>query len=190
MSRGIENPANGTGAISVSALRQLYDYNYWARDRQLEVCSELTEREVSRPTNTSFSSLHGTFAHLLVAEWIWLERFSGRSPQKLPTWFSQLQTLDSIAQRWRRAEFGMRKFLAEVDADRLARPISYVNLEGKAWLYPLWQALLHLVNHQTYHRGQVTTILRQLGKTAPSVDFLVFLDVSGNTPSKTPRNVT
>ena len=178
MNRDTGTPANEVG-ISVDALRQFYDYNYWARDRQMEVCSQLTEQEVSRATNTSFASLHGTFAHLLVAEWIWLERFLGRSPQKLPVWVSQLETLESIAERSRRTEQGMRRFLSEVDSDLLARPISYVNLEGKAWKYPLWQTLLHLVNHQTYHRGQITAILRQLGKTAPSIDFLVYLDAFG-----------
>jgi len=67
--------------IALEPLRELYDYNYWARDRQLEACSKLSEEQLLRPMGNSFPSLRDTLAHLLAAEWIWLERFRGRSPQ-------------------------------------------------------------------------------------------------------------
>jgi uncharacterized damage-inducible protein DinB len=166
--------------ITVNSVGQVYEYNYWARDRQLEACRELSEPEFMYPMGSSFSSMHDTLVHLVVAEWIWLERFCGRSPRTLPSWLNQLPTLASIVQRWRTVELGMRKYLAEIDRETLIRPLTYVNMEGKEWTYTSWQALLHLVNHQTYHRGQVTTLLRQLGKTPPSVDFLVYLDLCGS----------
>ena len=162
--------------VSLETLAELYGYNYWARDRQLEACSKLTEEQFLRPMGNSFSSLRDTLAHLLVAEWAWLERFCGRSPRSFPFWLEDLRTLGSIRERWQHVELDMRNHLAGLNAEALTRPLSYVNLKGETWTYPLWQTLFHLVNHQTYHRGQVTTLLRQLGATPAPVDFLVYFD--------------
>lgn len=130
--------------VSVTSIREIYEYNYWARDRQLEVCQELNETEFSRPMGNSFSSLHDTLVHLLFAEWIWLERFCGRSPRTLPSWRSQPQALPSIVQHWAVVEAGMRKYLAKIDHETLLRPLTYVNMEGKEWTYVVWQVLFHL----------------------------------------------
>jgi uncharacterized damage-inducible protein DinB len=164
--------------IALTTLRELYEYNYWARDRQLDTCFKLEEEKFLCPMGSSFSSLRDTVVHLLGAEWIWLERFCGRSPRSMPSWLDQLRTCRSIAQHWENVELGMRSYLAQVNSEALNGPLSYVNLQGLGWTYPLWRALLHLVNHQTYHRGQVSTLLRQLGATPVSVDFLVYFDLS------------
>ena len=58
----------------------------------------------------------------------------------------------------------------------MARAVSYVNVKGETWTYRLEEMLVHLVNHSTYHRGQVATMLRQLGKTPEPTDYLLFLD--------------
>jgi len=166
----------GSEMISLEVLRELYDYNYWARDRQLEACAKLSEEQFLRPIGTSFGSLRDTLVHLLGAEWIWEERFRGGSPRNIPVWLQELRTVGAIRERWAAVERDLRTFVAALSTDALTRPLSYVNLQGQPWTYPLWQALLHLANHQTYHRGQVTTLLRQLGAVAAPVDFLVYFD--------------
>jgi uncharacterized damage-inducible protein DinB len=166
--------------ISVSMLRELYEYNYWARDRQLQACAALTQDQFLRPMGSSFSSLRDTLAHLVGAEWVWLERWRGHSPTELETLeFSadRFPALGAIQERWRTVEHGVRGYLATLREEMLAQPLSYTNLKGEAWTYPLWQTLIHVVNHQTYHRGQVTTLLRQLGVEAPSIDYLVAHDL-------------
>jgi uncharacterized damage-inducible protein DinB len=175
--------------IPLSTFRELYDYNYWARDRQLEACAALSQEQFLRPLGSSFSSLRDTLAHLLGAEWIWLERWRGRSPQTLPgvpeglpfaetlrRWHEQFATVAAIRERWLGVERDLRQYLAGLDEPALGRELVYVNIQGQTWTYPLWRTLLHLVNHGTYHRGQVTTLLRQLGAKAPEVDFLVAHD--------------
>jgi len=162
--------------ISLEVLRALYDYNYWARDRQLEACAKLSEEQFLRPMGSSFASLRDTHAHLLAVEWIWHERFRGGSPRSIPAWLQELRTVGAIRERWPDVERDLRNYVAGLSPDALTRPLSYVNLQGQPWTYSLWQALLHLVNHQTYHRGQVTTLLRQLGAAAAPVDFLVYFD--------------
>lgn len=163
--------------VSVDTLEELYDYNYWARDRQLEACGKLTNEQFLRPMGSSFSSLRDTLAHLLAVEWVWLERFRGRSPRALPAWLDPLRDVASIRERWWNLERDLRGYVAGLDAETLDQPLSYVNFKGEAWTYPLGQALFHLVNHQTYHRGQVTTLLRQLGAPSVAIDFLVYLDL-------------
>ena len=160
--------------IALEPLRKLYDYNYWARDRQLEACSKLSEEQVLRPMGNSFSSLRDTLAHLLGAEWIWLERFRGRSPQSWPSWLEEIQTTNSIRERWATVEAGMRDYIGSLSDEALGRDLTYLNTQGVLTTYLLWQALFHLSNHQSYHRGQVTTLLRQLGGAPPQIDFSVY----------------
>ena len=167
--------------VALNTLQELYDYNYWARDRQLEACSKLNPEQFLRPMGSSFSSLRDTLAHLLIVEWVWLERFGGRSPRAIPSWLDELQTVDSIGERWKNLEQDVRKYMGGLDAEALDRPLTYVNLKGETWTYPLGQALFHLVNHQTYHRGQITTLLRQLGAESVATDFLVYLDLRNQT---------
>src|SRR3989442_14918626 len=81
----------------------------------------------------------------------WLERWRGRSPRALPA-AEEFPTLPEIAARWRDVEHGVRGYLSDLKEDALARPFSYANLRDEMWTYPLWRTLLHLVNHQTYHR--------------------------------------
>ncbi|MBI2957061.1 MAG: DinB family protein [Acidobacteria bacterium] len=165
--------------LPLTVLQQLYDYNYWARDQQLRACAALPEEKFLRPMGNSFSSLRDTLAHLVAAEWVWLERWKGHSPTREEAEAVAAETfptLREIERRWREIERQMRELLARLTPDQLLQPLTYVNLAGKRWTYPLWQTLLHLVNHQTYHRGQVTTLLRQLGEPAAAVDFLVAID--------------
>ncbi len=161
--------------IPLASLQDLYEYNYWARDQQLAVCRTLTEEDLGRPLGGSFGSVRDTLKHLLGAEYLWLERFNGRSPRAIP-WLGEALTLEAVRSRWDEVERGMRACIAGLDTERLAAPLTYQNLKGETWTYPLWQVLLHLANHGTYHRGQVTMALRLLGAHPPAIDFLVFQD--------------
>jgi uncharacterized damage-inducible protein DinB len=164
-----------SAVIALPLIHELFEHNYWARDRQLEVCAGLTQEQFLRPMGGSFASLRDTLAHLLFVEWVWLERWSGRSPRTAPP-MDGLETLDALAARWREVESAMRAFLETLNDEALTRPVSYVNLQGESWSYPLGRMLLHVLNHQSYHRGQVATLLRQLGVRPPHVDFLVWDD--------------
>ncbi|MGA2984885.1 MAG: DinB family protein [Terriglobia bacterium] len=166
--------------IPLATLRELYDYNYWARDRQFQACAALTSEQFVRPMGSSFSSVRDTLAHLLVVEWIWLERWLGRSPARHDAKAfaaEKYPSIESVRHGWGPIEKGVRDFLRTCPEEKLAQPLSYTNMQGDASTYPLWRILFHLVNHQTYHRGQITTLLRQLGATPPQTDYLVAFDL-------------
>ncbi len=161
--------------ISLATLCELFEYNYWARDRQLQACATLTEEQFMRPLGSSFSSLRDTLAHLVGAEWLWLERWRGRSPRRMLSG-EEFHTLVAVQERWTVVEREVRAYLAGLTEEALKMPLTYVNLRGETWTYPLWQPLFHVVNHQTYHRGQVTTLLRQLGAQPAAIDYLLAHD--------------
>lgn len=157
--------------IPLAAVQEMFDYNYWARDRQLQACAALTQEQFVRPMGSSFSSLRDTLVHLVAVEWLWLERWRGRSPRSLLR-AEDFPTLAAVADRWRMVEREMREYLAGLSDAALDLPLTCVSTRGQTWTHPLGRMILHLLHHQTYHRGQVTTLLRQLGTQPPPVDLL------------------
>jgi uncharacterized damage-inducible protein DinB len=167
MSAGI----NMTSPISLASIKELFNYSYWAKNCQLEACAALTEEQFVRSLGSSFASVRDTLVHMMGAEWIWLERWRGRNatsmlpPQEFPS-------LSSVSGRWREVEGKMREYLATLSEEALSQPVTYMSQKSDTFSYELWRLMFHVVNHQSYHRGQVATLLRQLGVQPPAVDFL------------------
>ena len=153
----------------------LFAYTRWATAMTLDSVSPLSPEEFRRPIGGSFGSVQATLAHLYGADWVWLERCHGRSPKALPK-AEELASFDLLKTRWNDVQEGQRAFVASLTPDRMEEPLTYVNFVGQTWTYPLGEALLHVANHGTYHRGQVATMLRQLGKSAVSTDYLRWID--------------
>jgi uncharacterized damage-inducible protein DinB len=86
-------------------------------------------------------------------------------------------------------ESEQQAFLKSLTDELLEKCVSYENLQGERWEYSLAHMMQHLVNHSSYHRGQVVTLLRQLGQTPPTTDFLVFIDEGASEASHTEKNV-
>jgi len=154
----------------------LHDYNRWANHRLIETVSKLTPEQFTRDLQNSHRSVRDTLAHILAAEWIWLERWRGVSPRSLLN-PSDFGTVESLKARWAEVEKDYVEFLIELTDELLTRVISYRNTKGEEWAYPLGHMIQHVMNHSTYHRGQVTTLLRQLGAAVLPLDLLVFMDV-------------
>jgi uncharacterized damage-inducible protein DinB len=161
--------------IGVRVVHDLYRYNRWANGREFEAASRLAPEDFVRDLGSSYPSVRDTLLHLVWGEWIWLQRWKGTSPREVfePADFPRVETLQA---RWSDLEVEQRTFLGELTTDRLHAIVSYVNLAGQRWQYPLWREMYHVVNHSSYHRGQVTTLLRQLGARPVETDYLVFHD--------------
>ena len=169
--------------IPLNVISELFDYNYWARDRQYDVCKGLTRRQFNQEMQGSFPSLRQTLTHMAQVEWLWLERWQGRSPERMPP-DDALNTADQIQDYMRRVEHSTREFFVGVTEEQLRRPLSYTNFAGEVWTYPMWRTVMHVINHQSYHRGQVTNYLRDLGMKAPLVDFLAAHDAGFRVAAK------
>jgi uncharacterized damage-inducible protein DinB len=160
---------------SPGEVTKLFNYNRWANAKVLESASTLTEEELERKLGGSFPSVLGTLGHLYAAEWIWLERLKGASPPGLPP-AQEIPTLPVLKEKWSAVEAGQKAFVESLTDARMGETVSYRNVKGEPWSYALGELLVHIVNHSTYHRGQVATMFRQLGKKPPATDYLVFLD--------------
>jgi len=161
--------------MNTSDIRNLYAYNKWANHRIMDACRPLDTTHFTRNLGNSFGSIRDTLAHILGAEWVWLERWQHRSPKQLPIadTFPDIATID---RRWQEIERGQNAFLEKLTDTQLEQRIAYTNFKGERWEYSLGQMMQHLVNHSTYHRGQVITMLRQLGGKAISTDYLLYFD--------------
>jgi uncharacterized damage-inducible protein DinB len=149
----------------------LYEYNAWADRRALEAAGGLSKEQFVKPLGSSFSSVKDTLAHIFGAEWIWLERFEGRSPSSFPD-TTGLDDIEKLEARWNEFEPGLLNFARGVTQDGLDRVMEYKTMKFGVYRNPLWQSMLHLVNHGTYHRGQITTMLRQLGAQPILTDLM------------------
>ena len=155
-------------------LRLLIDYNYWARDRVLDAVAKITPEQFIRPMGNSFNSIRDTVAHICTAERIWITRLTGEKPQGLQK-PDRLPDVDAARKEWAKLEGEMREQLARLGPEAVERTIEYQDLRGDDQLDVLWQMLQHVVNHGTYHRGQITTMLRQLDAVPPkSMDLIAF----------------
>jgi uncharacterized damage-inducible protein DinB len=159
--------------VNVEDIRLLYAYNSWANHRTLDSCAGLTSEPFTRDLGSSFRSVRDTLAHIYGAEWIWLERWNGRVPSALP-FPSDFPDFDSVRSRWAQHEANLDAFIASLTPTELERIIKYKNTQGAPFEGPLWPMLQHVVNHGSYHRGQIATLLRQLGAKPVSTDLIVF----------------
>jgi uncharacterized damage-inducible protein DinB len=154
-------------------MRTLYDYNAWANRRSMDAASRLPTDKFVQPLGSSFGSVRDTLAHIYVGEWLWLERFHGRSNSTLPD-PKQFSHAASLREKWNVLESRLLEFVRGLSQEDLNREMVYKNLKLEDFRNPLWQSLHHLANHGTYHRGQVTTLLRQLGAQPVSTDLILF----------------
>jgi uncharacterized damage-inducible protein DinB len=162
----------------VDEIRQLFAYNRWANRRMLDAVARITREELTRELGGSFPSLQATLAHMAGAEWLWLRRWQGESPAAMPSGWENA-TLGELRAAWADVEDGQAAFLQLLTDDWLLSSITYRTLAGMEYAGALWQLLRHVVNHATYHRGQVATLIRQLGGVPASTDMVVFYREGG-----------
>ncbi len=150
----------------------LYEYNRWANGRTLDAVEKLDPTAFLKNLGNSFASVHATLVHIAGAEWIWLRRWHGESPSKPPT--ADFPTVASLRERFQALDREREKFLAGISEEQLQQSFDYRDLAGNPMRLLLVHSLQHVVNHGTYHRGQVTTMLRQLGATPIGTDMSRF----------------
>jgi uncharacterized damage-inducible protein DinB len=155
------------------ASRELLAFTVWADRQQLSALEQVDAVDAGRDTGSSHGSLIGTMAHMLGAQRLWLSRFLGNPLPALP---GEAEYPDLPASRagfeehWSELEY----FIASLTDEALVVEVSWTDDRGEARAQPLWQPLLHVATHDAYHRGQITTMLRQLGYQPPGTDLVAF----------------
>lgn len=170
--------------MNLTDIRHLFDYTEWANDLAMDAAVRLSDEQLCHDFGISHRSIFGTLLHMAGADWIWLERWNGRSPKKDDAW--SLWTTDScphlatLRDRWGNLVDGRRRFIAELDEERLSAELPFKLLSGDPNSMRLVDQMQHIANHATMHRGQVVGMIRQLGFEPPATDLLFYLrrDVS------------
>lgn len=160
--------------MTVQDIHTLYDFNYWANHRLLEVIEKVPGETYLKDLGSSHGGVHGTLVHLMGAEEIWLQRWKGNSP----TTFlapKDFPTFEAVSNRWEMIEMEMMGFCHMLKTDEdIGRIVKYKDLKQNEYSQPLWQLMQHLVNHCSYHRGQVVTLLRQMGVKPVGTDLITY----------------
>jgi len=145
----------------------------------LDAAAGLAPDQFTRDMGSSFRSIRDTLVHFYSAEWAWCSRWNGHSPTAhvSPELFPDVAMLRA---KWSELEADVRAVLERLGVDGLDRVIEYTMFNGDARASVFWQMVQHVVNHASYHRGQVTTMLRQLGATPPgSMDLITYYRTRG-----------
>lgn len=158
--------------MTLQEVKVLHAYNAWATNRMFETLAHVPEQQYKENRNASFGGLHGTLAHLVGAEKLWLARWIGRTEPMLNT--AEVPSLVGLKALWETVGYETAKFIGGMTDKRLQETFVMKTTSGREFTHIYWQAIQHVVNHSTYHRGQLVTLLRQIGITPPQTDLIAF----------------
>ena len=157
--------------IALSQIEELFAYTAWANRRLFTALAALSAEDYKRDLKTSFGSLHGTVAHIVWADDLWLRRWQGAGPPAVAQG-KDLETLAAAQQRWESLAAERARFIGGLTEARLESEIVVKASTGGEFRHRLRETLLHTVDHNTYHRGQLVSMLRQLGQTPPATGLV------------------
>ena len=164
--------------MEIRQIESQFAYNEWANGLLLSAASALDPQEQTRDLGSSHRSVLGTLFHIVYSEWDWVHFWQGKSWDEISREEPPESDFPSIAlllPQWAEIVTIQKAFVGSLSDAAIARQISYHDFRGELCEFSLGETLQHLLNHSSYHRGQVVTLLRQFGKTPPTTDFLVFL---------------
>jgi uncharacterized damage-inducible protein DinB len=158
-------------SISRDVFEHHIDYAAWANARLVDAAARLSDEELTRDFGTSDKSVLGTLVHVFGADRVWLARLKGQPSLWLTDDDYRLSVLQTD---WPALYDEWRKWLSTLDDDPSRQMFTFKDMKGNEWTQPLWELVLHVVNHGTHHRGQVSGFLRALGKAPPQLDMTAF----------------
>lgn len=162
--------------MSAEMLVQWFRHKLWAHDRYAEAVATLSPERFIQDTWSSFPSIRDTLVHIYSVDGRWLDRWQGKPPRaRLDP--GAYPYLEEFRGKWREIEEQQLAFVERLGADGLSGSLTMPAEDGRPeHTVPAWQPLYHVAHHAGYHRGQVATMLRQLGHRPPSTDFLDYID--------------
>jgi len=168
--------------MSPEWLGALARYNRWMNAKLYALAATLSEESLKRDSGAFFKSIHGTFNHILLADRVWLARFEGvtapdgfMGPGGIRSLDQELYgNFDDLRRERSLTDEELSAWVSELTPERLAAPLVFVR-RGQKLETPLWGVVAHVFNHQTHHRGQITTLLTQQGVDPGSTDLFAML---------------
>ncbi len=152
---------------------ELFAYNTWANRTLFDGVAGVSAEDYLRDLKSSHGGMHGTLCHTVWAEELWLTRWLGAPPPAVPQG-RDLASLAAVRAHWEDVEARRGRFVAGFTDARLDDTVRVKPTSGGEYLHSYRQMFRHVVNHSSYHRGQVVTLMRQVGVKPPSTDLILF----------------
>lgn len=159
--------------MQLQQVRDLLAYTRWANHRTLDAAASLSPEQYLKDLGSSFRSVRDTLFHIYGVEWIWLERLEGRSPKAIPS-AADYSDVAALRAPWAEVESRYEDYLGALSQAELEAVLNYTTLSYGPASNPRWEILVHVANHGTYHRGQASTLFRQLGAKGPATDIILY----------------
>jgi uncharacterized damage-inducible protein DinB len=154
-------------------IRHLVAYSAWASNRVFDAVTPIPGEDLMRDLKSSHKSIHGTLVHMVSAERIWLSRVQGAAEAPILEG-TDVPTLASLRAVWEQVGYDMARFLGGITDKKLQESITARSPKGEMYTHTIGQVISHVVDHSTYHRGQVITLMRQLGVVPPNTGMITF----------------
>ncbi len=164
--------------MTLQETRMLVAYSSWATNRIFGAVEPLPPGDAVRDMKSSHASIHGTLTHMVGAEKMWLSRMTG-TPDKAFLRPPDVPTVADVKAAWEQTGFAMAKFLGTLTDKKLQETFTMTTSSGEKFTHTIAQAIQHMVDHSTYHRGQVVTLVRQMGHTPPNTGMILFFRETG-----------
>lgn len=154
-------------------LESMAAYNSWMNGKIYETASRLGRQEIALDRGAFFKSILGTLNHLVVTDMVWIDRFKGRGLRTSDLKALRHETLEALSVERSALDAEITEWARGVDEAWLKRPFSFTSLlTDTTYTYPASVLVMHFFNHQTHHRGQVTTLLTQAGLDVGVTDII------------------
>lgn len=154
-------------------VRELFQFNAWANRRIFDALGALPEADYLRDLKSSHGGIHGTLCHIVWAEQLWLARWLGQPNPAVPQG-RDLTSLAAARARWEGVEAERGRFLDGLTDATLTATITITPTMGGEYVHTYGRTFQHVVDHSSYHRGQIITLMRQLGAKPPSTGLILF----------------
>ena len=161
------------GYMTVAEVHELFAYNAWANRRIFTALGPLAGEQYFRDLKSSHGGIHGTLCHIVWAEQLWLNRWMGE-PKPAVHQGKDLATLAAAVNRWEEIERDRSAFLSGFTALRLEDTVIVRPSTGGEFRHTFREMFGHAIDHSSYHRGQIVTMVRQVGATPPNTGLIVF----------------
>ena len=159
--------------MTLKEIKLLHAFNAWANNRIFAVVETMSPEDVTKDMKSSHGSIYGTLVHMVAAEKIWHSRLIGKpEPTMMPP--EEAPTLPALKAIWERVGYETAKFVGTLNDKKLQETFTMQTTAGETFTYVYWQAMQHVVDHSSYHGGQIITLMRQQGHTPPSTGLIRF----------------
>ncbi|MGB0954652.1 MAG: DinB family protein [Panacagrimonas sp.] len=147
-------------------------YNQWMNEKLYAVCSGIADETRKKDLGAFFHSIHGTLNHLLYGDKAWMGRFTGAPFQVTTIGENLYQDFEQLRAERAATDQQILDWVSSLKPAWLMADFEYTsNVDAKVRVLPTWVLVLHMFNHQTHHRGQVTTLIKQLGLEPGTTDM-------------------